>query len=464
VTQSTATPQCTSSGGSIPTGTISLESILCTEELRRRPSRPPDYERENGALVALARALADSPRTILQKLTDTILDVLRSDSAGVSLLTRDAGGERFYWPAISGQWKPHIGGGTPRDFSPCGDVLDRNTPLLFSHVERRYCYFQPVIPPVEEALLVPFYVSGKAGGTIWAVAHTDARKFDAEDQRLLSSLSEFASSAYQVLASLDERERVETALRRSQSRLESLVEKRTAALRHLSSDLMRLQDQERRRISRNLHDSLGQYLASVKMNLESLRPFVPSEQTVHLMDAQESVDKCIVETRTISHLLHPPLLDEAGFMCAARWYVESFANRSSIEAKLQLPETAERLPELTELTLFRILQESLTNVHRHSGSASVEVQLKINNGEAVLTVRDFGRGMPPKLIRGLRSNGIQGGVGLGGMRERVNDLGGKFDIESNTHGTAIVVTLPLAEKARRGVRDVRVSFKDGSAA
>ncbi|HWY85902.1 MAG TPA: hypothetical protein VNX28_04210, partial [Gemmataceae bacterium] len=115
-----------------------LASVLRTEELNRRPARPPNYESENRALVALAQALADSPRTILQTLADTILKVFQCDSAGISLLTQD--GKRFYWPAIAGVWSPHIGGGTPRDFGPCGDVLDRNAPLLFTHFERRYTY------------------------------------------------------------------------------------------------------------------------------------------------------------------------------------------------------------------------------------------------------------------------------------------------------------------------------------
>jgi hypothetical protein len=150
---------------SIPEGIAPLESVLCTEELHRRPARLPDHEKENRALVTLARALAESPRTILQVLADTILEVFEADSAGLSLLTTLDGGKRFYWPAIAGVWKPHIGGGTPRDFGPCGDVLDRNVPLLFRHFERRYAYFLPVTPPVEECLLVPFYVEGKAVGS-----------------------------------------------------------------------------------------------------------------------------------------------------------------------------------------------------------------------------------------------------------------------------------------------------------
>ena len=175
---------------------MSLEAVLCTEELFRRPTRVPDYETENRLLRALTQALVDSPRTILQTLAEQILEGLRADSAGVSLLADDS--KSFFWPAIAGAWAQHVGGGTPRDFGPCGDVLDRNTPLLFTHVERRYSYFLPIAPPAEECLLVPFYIEGKAVGTIWAIAHDGRRKFDAEDLRQLESLGGFASAAYQA--------------------------------------------------------------------------------------------------------------------------------------------------------------------------------------------------------------------------------------------------------------------------
>jgi len=188
---------------SLPKAGASLESILCTEELQSRPSRPPDYEKENRALVKLVSALADSPRTIFATLADTILDITQADSAGLSLLTRDgktpdAGGKRFYWPAITGMWNAHVGGGTPRNFGPCGDVLDQNRTLLFRHFERRYPYLVPVIPAAEECLLVPFHVGGEAVGTIWAIMHSDRHRFDAEDDRVMASLGKFASSAYQA--------------------------------------------------------------------------------------------------------------------------------------------------------------------------------------------------------------------------------------------------------------------------
>ncbi len=212
-----------------------LESILCTEELQRRRSRPPDYEKENRALVALMGALADSPGTIFQTLAETILDVTQCDSAGLSLLTvdgksPDACGKRFYWPAIAGRWNPHIGGGTPRNFGPCGDVLDQNRTLLFRHFERRYPYLRPVIPSAEECLLVPFHVGGDAVGTIWGIMHGDRRKFDAEDDRVMASLGKFASSAYQAVAHIDdltfqvaERQKAEAEVRELARGLEAKV-------------------------------------------------------------------------------------------------------------------------------------------------------------------------------------------------------------------------------------------------
>ncbi len=188
--------------GALPNGAASLNSILRTEELLARPSRPPEHERENSALVALVGALADHPDTILQTLADKVLDVLQADSAGLSLLTKDS--QRFYWAAIAGAWKPHIGGGTPRNFGPCGDVLDCSRPMLFTHWERRYPYLGTALPLADEGLLVPFFVDGKAAGTIWAIAHNADRAFDREDLRLLESMGRFASAAYQTVASIED--------------------------------------------------------------------------------------------------------------------------------------------------------------------------------------------------------------------------------------------------------------------
>ena len=171
---------------------VPLESVLCTEELNRRPTRAPDYETENRALAVLVRGLADSPRTILQTLADTLLEVFKAGSAGLSLLTKDE--KSFFWPAVAGAWRAHTGGGTP------------------------------ATPPAEECLLVPFDVQGKAVGTIWVIAHDDRRKFDAEDLRQLESLGRFASAAYQAMESLGALEQRRAAL----SLMEDEVQSRQA--------------------------------------------------------------------------------------------------------------------------------------------------------------------------------------------------------------------------------------------
>jgi PAS domain S-box-containing protein len=695
--------------------TVPVESILCTEELQRRPSRPPDYQKENIALAALAQSLADSPHTILQTLADTLLDVCGAGSAGISLLTTEDDGKRFYWPAIAGSWKQHIGGGTPRDFGPCGDVLDRNRTLLFSHVERRYTYFQPVQPLVEEALLVPFYVAGKAVGTIWAVAHDPDRKFDAEDERMMNSLGRFASSAYQVVSALDalktqesdrqksahatsllaaivdssedaivsknldgvitswnrgaehlfgypaqeaigrnimlvipadrkkeeagilkrirkgeriehfetlrlrkdgtpinlsltispvkdaagqivgaskvardiserkraeeatnllaaivdssddaiisksldgiitswnsgaerllgysrgeavgqhifliipddrrdeeivilerlkrgervnhfetvrrrkdgtmidlsltispvmdatgriigaskvarditESKRIERALRESEERLrklsddlESKVQIRTrqlqrrnaevleqaGQLRELSGRLLKTQDDERRRIARELHDSAGQLISALGMNLAGINQHAGDNPTLTkaLADTENLLQQLNKEIRTTSYLLHPPLLDDNGLRHAIEWYMEGLNKRSDLNIDLNVSDNFGRLPEDLELAIFRIVQEALTNMHRHSGSKTGTIRLSRDNGRVLLEIQDHGRGIPAEKLAAIKAQ--RTGVGIAGMRERVLHLKGEMDIQSNDGGALISVTLPL---------------------
>jgi two-component system, NarL family, sensor kinase len=233
--------------------------------------------------------------------------------------------------------------------------------------------------------------------------------------------------------------------------LESLVEQRTLALRRLSVKLLRMQDEERRRIARELHDSLGQDLTAAKISLDMLAPDI-ADQSVHLHDAQQLVDRSIADTRTLSHLLHPPLLDEAGFVSAAKWYVEGFGKRSGIATKLHLPDPIHRLPRRTETALFRILQEALTNVHRHSGSRAVEVGVTSDESRVVLTVKDFGMGVPREVLdRFWRTGNVS--VGLAGIRERLKELGGTLEIESNVDGTLLRATIPASAVDGSGLDD-----------
>ena len=255
---------------------------------------------------------------------------------------------------------------------------------------------------------------------------------------------------YEVRDHLEERQRAEDALRRAHEALESVVEQRTAALRHLSARLLRVQDEERRRIARELHDSLGQYLTAAKINLDVMAR--SSNDVKLLREAQQLIDRAIADTRTLSHLLHPPLLDEAGFLSAARWYVEGFGKRSGIKTNLRVPDRLERLPSEIETALFRILQEALTNVHRHSRSAAVDVTLDVSNRVAVLTIRDYGKGMPKDSLNRFAKSGSHVGVGLAGMHERVKEFGGSLQIESGNTGTTLKARVPIPQTEGRKAR------------
>jgi len=271
---------------------------------------------------------------------------------------------------------------------------------------------------------------------------------------------------------ITELKRVEAELRTSHEELERRVEERTQALaaslasleseivlrkktemalRELSARSLRLQDEERRRFARDLHDSTGQTLVAVKMALASLTELISNvpKAAATLNDLEALTDQALSEIRTTSHLLHPPMLDEVGFSSAAQWYVEGFAKRSGLKTNLELS-ARPRLTKDEELVFFRILQESLTNVLRHSGSAAVDIGLNSDKDDAILTIRDYGQGIPAKTLRSFRETAAGVGVGLGGMKQRVRELGGHLRVESNEGGTCITATLPL-KKAEAGV-------------
>ena len=217
------------------------------------------------------------------------------------------------------------------------------------------------------------------------------------------------------------------------------------AARSLSGRILTLQDEERRRIARELHDSLGQYLAALKMNLESL-PTSKIDQPRIISECSSILEQCLIETRTISHLLHPPLLDESGLGSAIRWYVDEFARRSGIAVNFQISQDLLRLSSDVEIALFRAVQEGLTNVHRHSGASSVEILLALDKKQVRLEIRDNGRGIPQERMICLMEGASGFGVGLAGLRERVSQLGGSVQIQSDASGTRLSVTTPLVDE------------------
>jgi PAS domain S-box-containing protein len=218
------------------------------------------------------------------------------------------------------------------------------------------------------------------------------------------------------------------------------------AARSLSGRILTLQDDEHRRIARGLHDSLGQYLTALKINLDRLS----SSDNGNAALASESagiVDKCLTETRTISYLLHPPMLDEAGFDSAARWYVDGFSRRSGIKVNLNFQPKLGRMHRDVEVALFRAVQEALTNIHRHSGGSMVDIHLNVDTKQLRLEIKDNGRGIPQTRLRTLSESAAEAGVGLAGMRERMRELGGSLEIRSGRAGTTVVVCIPVERTA-----------------
>jgi signal transduction histidine kinase len=337
-----------------------LESIICTDELLKRPRRPPDHERENSALAGLVSALADSPRTILQTLADKVLEILDADSAGLSLLTKD--GNRFYWAAIAGAWRPHLGGGTPRDFGPCGDVLDCNTTMLFTHWERRYPYLSAAMPLAEEGLLVPFFVNGTAVGTIWVIAHRNHRKFDAEDQRLLESIGRFASAAYQTVESIEElksevaaREKAETELRELTDNLERQVRVRTNELEHRNEALAKARS-ELAYVARVT--SLGVLTASIahEVNQPLTAIAANGESSLHWLTRDKpDIEKVQLLTKR----------------------VVADARRASEIIRRIRDMTSQRAPEQKLLSIDDVINESLSFLHHELQEKGIVVSLDL---------------------------------------------------------------------------------------
>jgi signal transduction histidine kinase len=248
---------------------------------------------------------------------------------------------------------------------------------------------------------------------------------------------------YEICEHLKELKQAHLSLQEANNRLESLVEQRTSALRKLSAHLMRAQDDERRRMARELHDGLGQSLAAAQINLGLIDLPNGSASERFLAEGRQLVARAVSDLRTLSYLLHPPLLEEAGFFSAVQWYIDGFSKRGGIKVALELPSELGRMPDVVELTLFRVVQEGLINVHRHSGSQHVDIRIERDEARIVVRLKDYGKGLPRNLLESFRKTGNGAGVGLSGMRERVKELGGEFVVESDEAGTLLTVIAPL---------------------
>jgi PAS domain S-box-containing protein len=252
---------------------------------------------------------------------------------------------------------------------------------------------------------------------------------------------------YGTCSDIHDSKMLEQSIRDSASELEKMVDRRTDELRRLSIRLMTMQDQERRRLARDLHDGLGQELAVAKMVLDKMilqKSDQPPEES--WIEASSIVDRAIQQVRTMSHLLHPPLLDEVGLLSALAWYVDGITKRSGIETTLEVqPQEFPRLAAEVETAVFRIVQEALTNVFRHSEASKVKITLTQRDGTIVVSVRDNGKGIG-KSIADLQPDSV--GVGIGGMKQRAKEFGGELRLTNAHPGTLVELTIPCSSVVR----------------
>ncbi len=228
------------------------------------------------------------------------------------------------------------------------------------------------------------------------------------------------------------------------------------SLRQLSARLLQLQDEERRRIARDLHDVTGQKVAVLSMSLDRLARLTEErkpEAKESIKESREIVSQIGEEIRTLSYILHPPLLDECGLASAVHWYTEGFEKRSGIKLEVSIAPDLPRLPADAETTLFRVVQESLTNVHRYSGSSSAKIKVSNNSGEVRLEIIDYGHGSKTGAARARLDGTAPLGVGIPGMRERLHQLGGGLTVDFATNGTRVTATLPIKSAAEAGAEE-----------
>jgi signal transduction histidine kinase len=415
-----------------------LESVISTAELNRRPSHPPNHAEENRALIALARELATSPGSMLQKLAETALILCRAHSAGISLL--EEGRKRFQWKAIAGQWASHLGGGTPRGFGPCGTVLDRDVALLFSHPERHFSYLADVTPCIDEGLLLPFYVDGEGVGTIWVIAHDPTVCFDSEDLRVMTSLGAFASTAYQTLLSLDRK--LEAGTQRTQC-LQETDKLQKALLSSISHDLR-------------------SPLASITGALDSV---LGDWKLLDVSTQRELLETAQSEARRLNHLVQN-LLDMTRLEGAAlHLNIEQCDIQDVIGAAIrQLGEVARQrqitvdvapglpLVPLDFVLIVQVVTNLLDNALKYSESlAPVQVGAQIGEDQLQVRISDRGKGIREediervfdKFYRETSAGPPGAGLGLSICKGLVETHGGRIWMERRPEGgTVAAFTLP----------------------
>ncbi len=355
-----------------------LESVISTPELRKRPSRLPDYQAENRALSLLAQEMANSPQNVLQRLVDVALELSRAQSAGVSILEEEEGRKIFRWHAVAGQWAGYLGGTMPREASPCGTVLDRNSSLLLSHPERCYPIPSTIAPPIVEVLLIPFHVADEPIGTIWAIAHDESLKFDAEDERIMGSLGKFASTAYQTLKRVEalktevaERQEAEEALRRSESNLRDFLENATIGMHWVGHDgrIVWANQTELDLLGYTAEEYVGHHISEFHVDAPVI------EDILHRLAGGEVLREYEARLRrkdgSVRHLIiDSSALFEEGKFVHTRCFTRDISDRRKMEDRLR--ESERRFREMIDLLPAAIYTTDAEGCLTHFNPAAVE--------------------------------------------------------------------------------------------
>jgi PAS domain S-box-containing protein len=414
-----------------------------------------DRARQQRALFHLADALhrSESTEDILTAGLDAILGALHCHRASI-LLSDDAGVMRFVsWRELSEEYRKATAGHSPwraDDRNPSvicmNDVDKAELPEALRAVVKK--------EGVSALAFIPLVSSGKLIGKFMSY-FSEPHAFSTEEIELSLTIARQIAFAIARQRSLEELRQSEERFRRLSETLDTEVRARTheleernaqvvqgaESLRELSRRMMQVQDEERRHIARELHDSAGQVLAVLGINVGQLAKQVRQELQPAAEEIQSLVQQLTRELRTMSYLLHPPLLDEVGLSAALNWYVQGLVERSHIDIQLSISEDLGRLTPDLELIVFRLVQECLTNVHRHSGSKSAAIRLTREDDNVFLEVQDQGQGISPQRLLDIQTHAS--GVGIQGMRERVRQFHGDMNIESDETGTRIFVNLPL---------------------
>jgi signal transduction histidine kinase len=418
------------------------DEVRITGALTRRPSRAPDHEAEAHALGTLARDLATDPRGSLQKIADAAMLLCRADSAAVGIVESDGDGATFRWHAVAGAYPPSLTVRIAVGETPVGIALRSGVVELFERTERHLDAPHDAASHVHESLVAPWRIDGRAAGTLCVfVQHVD-RQFDAEDARLLVGLADFASAAWQTVSALDTHVRT----------VAESATVRTALRRQLTL----AEEEERRRLARELHDEVGQHLTALGLGLQALSDVAPPGSDVDRRAAQLRglTDTLGRELHALAVRLRPRALDDFGLEAALQSYAEEWARQSGITIDVHTRGPSTRLLPSAESAVYRIVQEALTNVARHSGAAHAGVVLERRDGYIHLAVEDDGRGFDPDRAAMPDADRLQR-LGLVGMRERAALVGGTMDIESAPgKGTTVFVRFPIAGASVRQVRSV----------